>query len=145
MWFSFKIIKRLYHWTLYVTLVIFCCITNYGYQKSTLCHFAFMKDLHYYLFLLTKINPKRIFAFMEKKKIESSIQCVSCCGLLQRECALGAAQQPHQAPPPGTTLSISASRLSSLELGLWTFVLHLNWFYEFTKKMCLKVSGKSTC
>ena len=34
--------------------------------------FAFMKDLHYYLLLLTKRNPKRVFTFMKNQKYHSA-------------------------------------------------------------------------
>lgn len=37
------------------------------FQKFELHHFTFIKDLHV-LFLLTKRNPKRNFAFTEKAK-----------------------------------------------------------------------------
>lgn len=44
-----------------------------AFQKFVLHHFAFMKDLHWYLFLLNERNPKRIFVFTEKGK-----KCKQC-------------------------------------------------------------------
>lgn len=46
------------------------------FWKSTLCHFAFAKDLHQYLFLLNDRNPKKNSYFTKKVKSKISIQCV---------------------------------------------------------------------
>lgn len=43
------------------------------FHKFTLLHFMFMKDLHQYLFQLTKRNLRRIFIFMEKGENENII------------------------------------------------------------------------
>lgn len=56
-----------------------------------------MKDLHYYLFLLTKRNLKRIFTFTEKKvKSKNSVPRLFPGELLQRQWAPGTARV---APP----------------------------------------------
>ena len=43
-----------------------CVQVSLAFPKFSLCHFAFTKDLHLYLFSLTNRNPKRIFTFTEK-------------------------------------------------------------------------------
>lgn len=44
-------------------------------RKFALCHFAFTKDLHSYLFSLPERNPKRVFAFKKKAKSENAQFC----------------------------------------------------------------------
>ena len=49
------------------------------FWKFALCHLTFKKHLQYYQYLLTESNPKRIFAFIQKKvKSKNSVQCLLC-------------------------------------------------------------------
>lgn len=52
------------------------------FEKFALCHCTFMTYLHYYLFLLTKWNPKRIFALMEKGNCFFTLCCFSLWKLI---------------------------------------------------------------
>lgn len=66
----------------------------------------FYEDLHWYLFLLTEGNPKRICVFM--KIGENSVKRLLSIGPLQRQNTTQAQQQvPYPAPSLGTTQHLS--------------------------------------
>ena len=94
------------------------------------------KDLHYYLFLLTKRNPKENFPFYEKRqkvKIAFSICFVVSC---YRGTCTPSSKWHHQAPSLGTTLSISSSSHHSFELCLWVSEFYRNLLCASLSKMC---------
>lgn len=96
--------------------------------------FAFMKDLQEYLFLLTKWNPKKIFALKKIKRRSENRDTA-----LQRQWAVTVA------PPssfPGTALRVSTVRHRRFELCLGASVLYLHLFWASVSKMCPKVSEK---
>lgn len=49
-----------------------------NFQKFTLRHFAFTKDLHQHLFLLRERNPKSIFAFRKTSEKQKQFQHWFC-------------------------------------------------------------------
>lgn len=83
-----------------------------------LCNFFVTKDL--YLFLLTKRDPKRIFAFMKrgKKQKQHSVFVLQQSRYGGNENPQQQQEGPRQAPSPGTTLSITASSRHSFEMCL---------------------------
>lgn len=93
-------------------------ITVYGYtgfapffQKFTLHHFTLMKNLHQYMFLLTKRNPKRIFTFTKRWESKSHIWLASQQPVTKGACAQERYQERERcpAPSPGSTRSVTAS------------------------------------
>lgn len=78
-------------------------------MKFKLGYFPFWKDLHEYLFSLTKRHPERIFAFMKKAKSKHSVQFVSQRAIRERV-RMQQLEWRHQAPSPGTAPNISAAR-----------------------------------
>ena len=101
--------------------------------KLTLHHFAFMKDLHKYLFSWMK-KFKEDFALM-KKGICFPENCYRGSGHARQWVG------HHPAPSQGTTLSISSSSHYGFELCLWPSVLHPDLFYASVSKMCPKVTA----
>lgn len=60
-------------------------LVSSAFQKFTLYHFAFIKDLPQYHFLPTERNLK-IFTLIKKTKSENSIHHLSVSELLKRQC-----------------------------------------------------------
>lgn len=110
------------------------------FWKFTLCHLAFMKGLHQYLFLLTKRNPERIFASMKKKqKVKIAFRVCLAASCYKGSEHPGQWEGPCRTPSLGTTSSCSALSLQRFELCHWAAVPYLNLFSASISKIYPKI------
>lgn len=110
-----------------------------AFWKFALCHFAFTKDLHEYLFLLTERNLKESLLLQKKAKSRNSIQHVFYSGLLERHHTprAGRVAPPRSFPGSYTQhLSFQLPWLWTLSVSIW---LYLNLFCASISKVCPKV------
>ena len=77
------------------------------FQKSTWCYFAFVKGPHQHVFDNWKKSEEN-FCCYERGKNQSRGQC-AFCRVISEATHSKQGESPHQAPPPGSTFSISAS------------------------------------
>lgn len=94
--------------------------------QSLLYTTSLLQDLHYYLFLLTERNLRRIFA--------SSIQHLFCSELLQTQCTSPSGKTSTVRLLPWEPHSISASSRHGWELSPWASGLHPDLF-------CVYING----
>ena len=112
-----------------------------AFPKFALRRFAFTKDLHQYLFLLTERNPKKTFAFT--KKWRKAYTAFSICFAAGRYGGSVHLEQPRQAPSPGTILTQPFGiKCRTFEQCLRAWALYLDLFCVSVNKMCPKVSEK---
>lgn len=110
-------------------------------MKFKLGYFPFWKDLHEYLFSLTKRHPERIFAFMKKAKSKHSVQFVSQRAIRERV-RMQQLEWRHQAPSPGTAPNISAAR--SLAFGtVWVDLRFILIYFVHSLARCVLRYQKS--
>ena len=68
------------------------------FWEFALGHFAFMKDLHDYLFLPTERNLKTILLWQKQMKSDNSDRCLSCSELYRGSMSSGSKGGPAKLP-----------------------------------------------
>lgn len=102
-----------------------------------MCQLAFTKGLHWYLFLLTARNLKKIFTFIEKRhKPENNVKCVFVAAFREQ------AEWTHQAPFLQLH-SASQDQAARALSWLWASVIYLGLFCASLSKIRSKITDPS--